>query len=112
MKKTLTIHIDSPEHSQLDNALRVAIDRFSENIQTLEKVAETGGNPFMSPEAARAAAEDFKRQRAKTRMLLSFVSDMVEPFTIKAEEEEEETENPFHPESPEGRAWDNGKRDF
>lgn len=112
MKKTLTIHVDSREHSQLQNSLLVAIERFNENIGTLQKVADTGGNPFMSPDAARAVAEDFRKQVAATRMLLSFVTDMVEPFTIKAEEEEEESENPFHPESPEGRAWDDGRRDF
>ena len=112
MKKTLTIYPDRREHSQLLNALSVAIERFEENAKTFDQVAASGGNPFFAPESAKEVAKDFRQQAACTRMLQTFFADMVEPFTIKAEEEEEEAENPFHPESPEGRAWDNGKRDF
>lgn len=113
MKKTLTIYPDRREHTQLLNALSVAVERFEENAKTFDQVAATGGNPFVGENAAKEIAKDFRQQAACTRMLQSFFADMVEPFTVKAEEEEEdEAENPFHPESPEGRAWENGKRDF
>ena len=113
MKKTLTIYPDRREHSQLLNALSVAIERFEENAKTFDQVAASGGNPFFAPESAKEVAKDFRQQAACTRMMQAFFAYMVEPFTIHAEEEEEEeAENPFHPESPEGRAWENGKRDF
>lgn len=110
MKKTLTIHIDSREHTQLNNALAVAVERFAENEKTFKQVAAAGGSGFISADGARAMAKDFAMQAGATRMLLNFFSEMVEPITIKAESDDEDEDddegNPFHPESPEGRAWE------
>lgn len=110
MKKTLTIHIDSREHTQLNNALSVAVERFAENEKTFNQLAEAGGSGFISADGARALAQDFAHQAGATRMLLNFFSEMVEPITIKAESDDEDEDddegNPFHPESPEGRAWE------
>lgn len=107
MKKTLTIHIEGALHIQLLNSLRVASERYCENARTFDDVAKAGGNGFVTADAAKALARDFRTQAGTTTMIGNFLADMVETLTINAEtDDDEEAENPFHPESPEGRAWE------
>lgn len=60
---------DSHGLSALINICRVAAERFEEHARTFDKCAATGGNPMITPAAAKALAETFREQAKEAREL-------------------------------------------
>jgi len=100
MKFTVNHH----NQSALANCLQVAADRFKENADIFRKVAATGGNDMMTAGAADQMAVQFDRQALEARGF-AHVFASLDHAEILYEHDEEDDENPFHPESPEGREW-------
>ncbi|KGM36175.1 hypothetical protein [Inquilinus limosus] len=67
-------HLTDAEQSTLTNALQVAAERFDEHVKLFTELAEGGGNDFIRPRAAVSMAQQFERQAADTRSLLSVIN--------------------------------------
>lgn len=63
------------EKDTVENALRVAAEKFEDNAKLFREVESEGGNAMLSKDAARLLAERFEQQIGDTRDVLSMVMD-------------------------------------
>jgi len=87
------------------NCFTVAADRFKDNARTMEQVAATGGNPMLTADAAKMLAAEFASQAQQARAFSQIFDALLDPVELVYDQDPEDDENPFHPESPEGRDW-------
>lgn len=98
--------INDRNQSALTNCLQVAADRFKENAETFRQLAASGGNPMFTPAAAEQMAVQFDRQAQEARGFVQVFSGLDGGWIeLHYEQDADDDENPFHPESPEGREW-------
>lgn len=107
--------VNDNELAFLQNVMMMAAEQYRAHALEFRKLIdykpEAGSMMQVHGEAAKRIAEQFDLQAA-TASRYCQIFGAAEPFSIEFDEEQvEEDENPFHPESPEGRAWEreNGK---
>lgn len=101
MKFTLT----DKTAQALANALSVAAERFKENAAVMDQCAATGGNPMLSPNAATMLAVEFRKQAQEARGFSQVFGSLEGLNVVTYDHDEEDDENPFDPETMEGREW-------
>lgn len=75
------------EIHSLINFMRVAADKFEENVELFEEIAEKGGNRLVTAQAAKQLAEQFRYQR-EAAILLSDRFANAESVELIDEEDE------------------------
>ena len=109
----IKLQFDDADQSTLANICRVAADKFGENAKLFRAMIDTKPEPEsmmqIHGEGARRMAEQFDRQAAEALEFADIFAavDFLPEMVMDAEEDE----NPFHPESPEGRAFAEGRAD-
>jgi hypothetical protein len=79
-----------PDHAwTVANALRAAATRYREHVEQFTAIAETGGNAFMTVDAAKRMAEQFSRQ-ADEAVEYAYEFENSDGFTIINVDLEEE----------------------
>lgn len=107
-----TEHCTQHTISTLENICMLAAEEYRKSAATFRALINHKPKPddFMQicGDNAKRMAEQFDGQAEEASRLCQMFQ-AAEIVVINYDEEQVEDENPFHPESPEGRAWENGQ---